>query len=137
MAQGFNAPGAPTPVGIFSSAAWQPEGRVLYVSGHLSADAEGNLVGAGDMRAQTKQTLTNIQTVLSAAGGVMSDIAKMTFFVADLSRGREVQEVRAEFFDPPYPASTLIGVSSLARPGYLIEVEAVAVIPFDRAKEPS
>ncbi len=134
MAQGFNAPDAPTPFGIFCSAAWQPEGRVLHLSGNVSADTDGNVVGIGDIRAQTRQTLVNIRSVLSAAGGVMSDIAKVTVFVTDLSGLSEIHEVRAEFFDPPYPASTLVKVSSLFRPEYMIEIEAVAVIPSDRAR---
>ena len=67
----------------------------------------------------------------------MSDIAKVTVFVTDMSELSEVHEVRAEFFDPPYPASSLVEVSRLVNPNYLIEIEGVAVIPFDRAKDPS
>ena len=137
MAQGFNSPDTPTPFGIFSSAAWQPEGRVLHVSGHVSADADGNVVGVGDIRAQTRQTLVNIQSVLSVAGGVMSDIARVTVYVTDLSGLSKIHEVRAEFFERPYPASTLVEVSRLIRPEYMIEIEAVAVIPLDRARQTS
>ena len=59
MTQGFNAPGVVKPFGIFSSAAWQSEGRVLKISGHVSQDAEGRNVGLGDMEAQTRQVLEN------------------------------------------------------------------------------
>ena len=64
----------------------------------------------------------------------MSDIAKVTVFVTDMSTLADIHGVRAEFFDPPYPASTLVEVSRLVNPEWMIEIEAVAVIPFDRVK---
>ena len=137
MAQAFNAQGMPPPFGTFSSAAWQPEGRVLHVSGHVSVDADGNVVGSGDINAQTRQILENIRNVLSSVGGTMADIAKVTVFVTDMSVLMEIHEVRAEFFDPPYPASSPVEVSRLVRPEYMIEIEAVAVVPSDRAKDPA
>lgn len=136
MADGFNASGVVKPFGIFSGAAWQPEGKVLHISGHVSQDPDGNTVGAGDIRAQTRQTLINIQTVLSSVGGEMSDIAKVTVFITDMSTLTDIHAIRAEFFDPPYPASTLVEVSRLVNPEWMIEIEAVAVIPFERVKNP-
>ena len=129
MADAFNTPGAVEPFGIFTSAAWQPEGRVLHISGHTAQDAEGNTVGVGDIQAQTRQVLENIKRVLDSVGGAMSDIAKVTVFVADMSMLDEIHKVRSEFFDPPYPASSLVEVSGFVRPEYLIEIEAIAVIP--------
>jgi reactive intermediate/imine deaminase len=137
MADAFNAPGVVKPFGIFSSAAWAPQGRLLFVSGHVSQDADGNSVGTGDMRAQTRQCLVNIREVLAAAGGTMDDIAKVTVFVTDVSKIKEVHEARAEFFKKPYPASTLVGVARLIKPEWLIEIEAVAVIPEARVKRPA
>jgi len=134
MAQSFNAPGLVKPFGIFSSAAWQPEGKVLHISGHCAQDTEGNTVGVGDITAQTHQVLGNIQKVLESVGGRMSDIAKVTVFVTDMSMLDEIHRVRAEYFTPPYPASSLVQVTRLVREEYLIEIEAVAVIPFDRGK---
>ena len=136
MADGFNAPGVVKPFGIFSGAAWQPEGKVLHISGHVSQDPDGNTVAVGDIRAQTRQTLINIQTVLSSVGGEMADIAKVTVFITDMSTLADIHAVRAEFFDPPYPASTLVEVSQLVNAEWMIEIEAVAVIPFDRVKNP-
>ena len=129
MSDAFNTPGAVEPFGIFPSAAWQPEGRVLHISGHVAQDAEGNIVGVGDIRSQTRQTLENIKRVLDSVGGTMSDIAKVTVFVTDMSMLEDIHKVRSEFFDPPYPASSLVEVSRLVRPEYLIEIEAIAVIP--------
>ena len=135
MAKGFNVPGVIEPFGVFSSAAWQPEGKVLHISGQVSEDAEGALVGIGDISVQTRQVLVNIETILSAVGGQMSDIAKVTVFIKDMSMLDEIHRVRAEFFTRPYPASSLVQVVELVKPEYLIEIEAVAVIPFDRVKE--
>ena len=110
----------------------------FYIFLDMSAqDPDGNTVGVGDIRAQTRQTLINIQTVLSSVGGEMSDIAKVTVFITDMSTLADIHAVRAEFFDPPYPASTLVEVSQLVNPEWLIEIEAVAVIPFDRVKNPA
>jgi len=135
MAQAFNTPGIVQPFGIFSSAAWLPEGKTLFVSGHVSQDADGATVGAGDIRVQTRTALENIQAVLASVGGTMADIAKVTVFITDATMINEIHEVRAEFFEPPYPASTLVQVAQLIDPEWLIEIEAVAVIPFDRVRE--
>ena len=135
MAKGFNPKGLVEPFGIFSGAAWQPEGRVLHISGHVAEDEGGDIVGVGDICAQTRQALENIRTVLASVGGQMSDIAKVTVFVTDVSMLNEIHRVRAEFFEPPYPASTLVEVSRLVKPESLIEIEAVAVIPFERAHD--
>ena len=129
MADAFNTPGAVEPFGVFSSAAWQPQGRVLQISGHVAQDPDGNTVGIGDIQAQTRQVLENIRRVLVSVGGNMSDIAKVTVFVTDMSTLPEIHKVRSEFFDPPYPASSLVEVSGLVKPEYMIEIEAIAVIP--------
>ena len=136
MANGFNAPGVVKPFGVFSGAAWQPPGRVLHISGQVSQAADGSVIGAGDIVAQTRQVLENIRGVLASAGGTMADIQKVTIFVTDITRLMDIHAVRAEFFPQPYPASTLVQVTALVRPEYEIEIEAVAVIPEDRVVEP-
>ena len=136
MANGFNAPSVVKPFGIFSSAAWQPPGRVLHLSGQVSQAADGSIVGVGDIVAQARQVLENIRGVLASVGGTMADIQKVTIFVTDISRLMDIHAVRAEFFPPPYPASTLVQVTALVRPECLIEIEAVAVIPEERVREP-
>ncbi|MBM3958647.1 MAG: RidA family protein [SAR202 cluster bacterium] len=137
MADAYDAPGVVKPFGIFSSAAWAPEGATLFISGHVAQDAQGRTVGKGDMRAQTRQCLANIRDVLAAAGGALSDIAKVSVFVTDISKIKEIHEVRAEFFTRPYPASTLVGVARLINPDWLIEIEATAVIPLSRVQRPA
>ena len=104
MADAFNTPGAVEPFGVFSSAAWQPQGRVLQISGHVAQDPDGNTVGIGDIQAQTRQVLENIRRVLVSGGGKMSDIAQVTAFVTDMSTRPELHQVRSGFFEPPHPA---------------------------------
>jgi enamine deaminase RidA (YjgF/YER057c/UK114 family) len=135
MAQAFNTPGVAEPFGIFSGAAWQPQGKVLHISGQTAKDADGNVTGVGDITAQTHQVLGNIKKILEYAGGTMSDIARVTVYVIDMSMLDEIHRVRSEYFSPPYPASTLVQVSRLVHSDYLIEIEAVAVIPLDRVKD--
>ena len=132
MTQGFNAPGVVEPFGIFSSAAWQPEGRALHISGHVSQDADGRTVGQGDMEAQTRQVLENIRDVLTSVGGTMDDVVKVTVFVTDVAEIGKIHAVRSEFFNKPYPASTLVQVAQLIDLDWLIEIEAVAVVPKAR-----
>jgi reactive intermediate/imine deaminase len=132
MADAFNVPGVVEPFGAFSSAAWQPEGKVLYVSGHVSQDEKGDTVGKGNMEAQTRQALENIRDVLAYAGGTMDDVVKVTVFVTDVSEIATIHQVRYEFFRAPYPASTLVQVAQLIDPDWQIEIEAIAVIPREK-----
>ena len=129
MADAFNAPDVVKPFGAFSSAAWQPPGRVLHISGHVSQDADGRTVGVGDMEKQTRQVLDNIGGVLAAAGGTFDDVVKVTVFVTDVAEIAAIHAVRRQYFSAPYPASTLVQVAQLIDPDWLIEIEAVAVIP--------
>jgi len=128
MAQGFNTSGLKAPFGIFSHAAWAPAGRTLYISGQVSQDAEGKVVGEGDIATQTEQTLRNIGAILDSAGGSFDDVASVTVFVTDMNGLAAIHEVRRKFFKPPYPASTLVQVRSLVDPRLMIEINAVAVI---------
>lgn len=102
-------------------------GNTVYVSGQVAVDSEGNVVGKGNMKAQTRQALENVKTVLQAAGASLQDVVKITVFLTDISRLMETHEVRAEYFSDPPPASTAVEVKALAFPDLLIEIEAVAV----------
>ncbi len=102
----------------------------IYISGQVSYDKAGAVVGANDIAAQTKQVFLNLQAALGAGGATMQDVVKTVFFVRDLDADkiRAIREVRTEFFDQTDPpASTMIGVAALARPELLLEVEAIAV----------
>ncbi|CAA9502569.1 MAG: RidA/YER057c/UK114 superfamily protein [uncultured Rubrobacteraceae bacterium] len=127
----IESPKLPAPMrrGAFSAGVEAPAGRTVYVSGQVSMDAEGNVVGEGDARAQTEKVLENVVTVLEAAGGSLDDVVKVTVFITDMAEYDRIHEVRRRFFREPYPASSMVEVSALIDPRLLVEVEAVAVIP--------
>ena len=134
MVLAFNPSGVAVPFGIFSNAAWQPEGRVLHIAGQVSVDEDWNLVGKGDMEVQTRQILQNIQRILQSVGGNMADIVSVIVYVTDMAPLMDVHKVRADFFERPYPSSTLVEVVGLVKPEYLIEISAIASIPLNRIK---
>ncbi len=119
---------APMRRGAYSSGVEAPAGRTIYVSGQVSLDAEGNVVGEGDMRLQTETVLEHVKTVVEEAGGGMEDIVKVTVFITDMGLYDEIHEVRRRYFEEPYPASSMVEVSALIDPRLLIEIEAIAVI---------
>ena len=106
MADAFDAPGTVKPFGIFSSAAWQPEGKVLHVSGQVAQDATGSVMGKGDIRAQTRQVLENIRTVLASAGGTMDDVARVTVYVTGMSGLAQLHRGRGQGLRRRQPAHT-------------------------------
>ena len=133
MADAFNPPGVAVPFGAFSNAAWQPPGRVLHLAGQVGVDEDWNLIGPGDMEAQSRQVLLNLKAILNNVGGEMNDIVSVIVYVTEMEPLMAVHEVRKEFFSEPYPASTLVQVAALVKPEFLIEISAVAVIPEARA----
>ena len=120
---------APMRGGAFSAGVEAPAGRTVYVSGQVSMDADGNVVGEGDVFAQTEKVLENVAVVLEAAGGGLQDVVKVTVFITDMGMYDRVHEVRRRHFSEPYPASSMVEVSALIDPRLLVEIEAVAVIP--------
>lgn len=116
------------PGGGTYSQAFVTSGKTVYVAGMTARDEKGELVGEGDIRAQTKAVLDNMKAVLEAAGAAMSDVVKLTVFMRDLTQAAHVREIRQQYFSRPYPASTLVEISRLADERFLIEIEAVAVI---------
>jgi enamine deaminase RidA (YjgF/YER057c/UK114 family) len=104
--------------------------RTVYVSGQVAMDAAGDIVGEGDLAAQTEQVMENLGVALSAAGASFEDVVKITTFVVDYQPEHRavIGAVRGRYFpDGRPPASTLVGIAALAAPGWLIEIEAVAV----------
>ncbi len=114
--------------GAFSAGMEAPAGRTIYVSGMVSMDADGNVVGEGDVKLQTETVLENVNAALEAAGGTLRDVVKITVFIRDMKDYDAIHEVRRRYFGEPYPASSMVEVSSLIHPNLLIEIEAVAVI---------
>ena len=100
-------------------------GKTLYVAGQTSRDAQGNVVCKGDAAGQTRQTLENMKKVIEGAGGRMEDVAKTTVFITDIKHREAVGRVRQEFFKGDPPANTLLVISALADPAFLVEIEAI------------
>jgi enamine deaminase RidA (YjgF/YER057c/UK114 family) len=102
----------------------------VYVSGQVSVDGEGGLVGEGDLAAQSIQTFGNVGRALASVGASWDDVARMTIYVVDFepSMYEAMQAGREAALGSTLPCSTLLGVQALASPAYLIEVEAIAVL---------
>ncbi len=101
---------------------------LIFLSGQLSRDADGNLVGPGDMTEQTRQAIRNMQAVLEAAGGSLSDIVSIVVYTTDIRQFKEIVAARMEFFKDNLPTSTIVEVNHLADPGLLIEFQATAAL---------
>ena len=112
------------------SQAWkvQDARTVVFVSGQVSVTEDGQLAHEGDFAGQTRLVFENLRTVLERAGASLANVVKLGVFLTDMSRMPEYGAVKAECFQGPQPASTAVGVTSLAMPGLLIEVEATAVL---------
>lgn len=107
-------------------------GKHVFVSGQVALDAEGNLVGKGDLKAQADKAYQNLGVALEAAGASFADVVKLHTYVVGYRPQHlaVLSEVRTRYVgEAALPASTLLGVQALAREGLLIEVEAVAVVP--------
>jgi enamine deaminase RidA (YjgF/YER057c/UK114 family) len=104
-------------------------GSTLYVAGQVALDEDLRIVGPGDAEAQARQTWKNIQTVVEAAGGKITDVVRVTTYVADLADVEAIHKVRREFFpDGDFPVATVVQAAKLGLPGLLLETEAFAVI---------
>ena len=115
----------------FSQVAVAAGTRTVYTAGQVSIDASGALVGAGNLAEQTAQVMRNVGLALAAAGADFSDVVKITTYVVNYKPEHRaiVGKARAPFFkNGTPPASTLVGVSALALPEWLVEIEAIAVI---------
>jgi 2-iminobutanoate/2-iminopropanoate deaminase len=137
MIDSFNPPDVWSPFGAFSMGVMQGLGQVVYLKGQLSLDQEGNVVGAGDMRMQTRKTLENIRTVLASVGGEMGDIVSLTHYATDIKKFMETGDIRREFFAAPFPVTTTVQVAALYDPALMVEITAVVEIPRDRFKRPA
>src|SRR5713101_2146098 len=120
---------APGPAG-YSHIAKVNNGTIVYLAGQVSSDASGNLIGEGNFEAQVEQVFHSLKIAVEAAGGTMADIVKVNIYLvaevhhADVPKLRAIRARYVNIEKPP--ASTLVVVSRLARPGWLVEVEAIA-----------
>ena len=117
---------------------WDPRGRFaqvvkignqIYVAGQTSVDANGNVVGKGDIEAQVGQVFQNIQKCLEAAGATFDHVVKLNVYSTDLNAHMEsISKVRKEYFPKEPVASTTVQVGRLVHPDWLVEIEAIAVL---------
>ncbi len=103
-------------------------GNTVYIAGMVAQDENGRVVGEGDAAEQTRQIWRNIRVAVEAAGGSLADIVKTTTYVTGIEHGAAVRAVRGELFPSNPPTSTLLVVSELANPAYVVEIESIAVI---------
>lgn len=101
---------------------------LIFLSGQLARDSQGNLVGPGDMAEQTRQCIRNMKTVLEAAGGTLEDIVSIVVYTTDMRAFKAIVAAREEFFVAKLPTSTIVEVNHLADPGLMIEFQATAAL---------
>jgi enamine deaminase RidA (YjgF/YER057c/UK114 family) len=125
----INPPTMATPPG-FTHVVDTRGGRTIYIAGQVALDEAGNLVGAGDIGAQADQVFKNLEKALQAVGGSFDNVVKFNIFVADFSERDALRAVRDRYINTEQPpASTAVAVKSLFREEFLIEIDAIAVIP--------
>ena len=119
------------PMGTYSQAVRVETGDAvwIHVSGQIAIDTEGNLVGPGDMRAQTRQVFENLKAILEANGATFGDAVKIGTYLTTLDDLAGMREVRSEYLTAEPPASTAVQVVALVVPDALIEIDLVAVVP--------
>jgi reactive intermediate/imine deaminase len=103
--------------------------NMMFIAGQVALNAEGQVIGEGDMAAQVRQVLENLTTVLASEGADFSNIVKINIFTTDIEEFFKTSAVRSEFFGSNAPASTLVQIERLARPVFQVEIEAIAILP--------
>ena len=117
------------PTGHFSQATVaEARGRLLFISGMTARKADGTIAGVGDIEAQTRQVCENIKSAVETAGGTMDDICRVDVYVRNIEHFDKIHKVRREYFKAPPPASTMVEVTKMVSPDYLIEINAIAVL---------
>ena len=117
------------PSGHFSQAiAIEAKGKLVFISGMTARRADGTIAGIGDIEVQTRQVCENIKAAVEAAGGTMDDICRVDVYARNMEHFEKIHKVRREYFSSPPPASTMVEVTKMTSPDYLIEINAIAVI---------
>ena len=132
MIDHIQPPGLGPALGQYVQVTHDPASGLVFVAGQVAIDSEGEMVGIGDIAAQTVRTFDNVRTALAGAGSSLADTLKLMTYLVDPAHLPAFREARtrlfAEYFpDGAYPAHTLVIVSALSAPEHLIEIEAVAV----------
>jgi enamine deaminase RidA (YjgF/YER057c/UK114 family)/quinol monooxygenase YgiN len=123
----MNPQGLSTPTG-YTHVVSTRGGRTIYIAGQVALDAKGQLVGKGDLAAQTTQVFENLAIALKASGATFANVVKTNYYMRDASQVAVIRQIRSKYFTAELPASTLVEVPRLANPDFLIEIEAIAVV---------
>jgi 2-iminobutanoate/2-iminopropanoate deaminase len=119
-----------TPNGHFSQATViEATGKLVFVSGMTARKPDGTIAGIGDVTEQTRQVCENVKSAVEMAGGTLDDVCRVDVYVRNIEDFEKIHAVRREYFSSPLPASTMVEVSKMVFPEYLIEISAIAVIP--------
>src|SRR3954464_11153903 len=117
------------PSGHFSQATTiAARGTLVFISGMTSWRADGTIAGIGDVEAQTRQVCENIKAAVEPAGGTLDDVCRVDVYVRNIGHFDKIHKVRREYFKSPPPASTMVEVTKMVSPEYLIEINAIAVV---------
>ncbi len=117
------------PTGVFSHATViEAKGRLVFISGMTARRPDGSIAGIGDITEQTRQVCENVKSAVEAAGGTMDDICRVDVYVRNMEHFKEIHAVRQQYFKPPLPASTMVEITKMTSPDYLIEINAIAVV---------
>lgn len=122
----INTPHAPQAIGTYSQAI--KVDRTVYLSGQIPLAPSTMTLVNGDMASQIRQVFNNLRAVAQAAGGDLADIVKLNVFLTDLTYFTLVNEIMADYFQPPYPARAAVGVATLPK-GAAVEMDAILVLP--------
>ena len=121
----INPPGLTKPTG-YTHVVVSADGRTAYIAGQVAFDSTGRVVGPGDFQAQAERVFGNLRVALASVGASFANVLKTTTYITDVKNVALLREIRARNFDPAHPpANTLIAVAALARPEFLLEIEAV------------
>ena len=130
MKQQITSPALAKPNGHFSQAtAIEAKGRLVFISGMTARAKDGTIAGVGNIEIQTRQVCENLKGAVEAAGGTLEDICRVDVYVRNIEYFDAIHKVRMEYFKEPLPASTMVEVTKMVKPEYLIEISAIAVIP--------
>jgi enamine deaminase RidA (YjgF/YER057c/UK114 family) len=121
--------GLPKPTGHWTTVTTARPGKLVFISGLTAKDAQGRIVGLGDVAAQTRQVCENLKHAMQAAGGALADIVRVDVFTKEMAGFEQIHAVRREYFGPNPPASTMVAVAAFTHPDMLIEINAIAVLP--------
>src|SRR6185369_11554904 len=123
------------PSGHFSQAIEvEAKGRIVFLSGMTARRADGTIAGVGDIEAQTRQVCENLKSAVEAAGGSLDDVCRVDVYVRNMDHFEAIHKVRREYFHAPAPASTMVEVTKMVHPDYLLDINAIAVLQYSVRK---